>query len=176
MNNITDKEYLALCEQLLNEQYGGSDDDSIDKIPDSSWIPAVPEIKQKMIAASSQGIVDLTTTKKDKILDAIYKCSNVKVGTFSLKISTYRGLPGTKGMGNLGASMDFSLMEERLKTPSGRPCRMTYRVKITEDKRFHGRPWLKYFVVDGYASRMPVETIVEFIRWLQVMQKLPAFL
>lgn len=174
MNPISKEEYIALLEQLADEQYG---DDSTPEltIQEESWIPAEPYAKERMKAASVNGTIDVTKFRKDKIQEALYKCVNIKIGIFLIRIEGYHGYPDKLGKGT-NLTMDIAIWEEKYTTPTGNPCKMTYRVDFFKDNRFYNRPWLNYFNTYGKAHNMPVETVVEVIRWLQAIKRMTAFL
>lgn len=176
MGHVTKEEYLRLVEQYANEQYGSDVSDEY-TISEDAWIPAVSEIKEKMAKAlnSRSGCVDLTSVRKDKIREALYKCSTVKIGAFLIKIDEYWGEPDKYGKGD-NLNMDLSIWEERYRTPSGNPCRMTYRMNLHQDSRFTARPWLPLFNKSGTAYQVPVDTVVEIVKWMQAIKKMSAFL
>lgn len=164
------EEYIALCQKMLDEQYG-NDEDDYDTVDMNAWIPSESEAKEKMIAASINGIIDLTKTKKSDIATNLFKCTNLKIGNFSIKITRYSGSPSKDGV---GLTFDISIFEETSKTPSGNPCKMTYKVDILKDSRFTGRQWISYF--NKYnGSNIPTSVLVDIIRFLQVVHRLPAF-
>lgn len=67
-------------------------------------------------------------------------------------------------------------MERRFRTPSGNPCNMDYRINLHKDNRFTNRPWLNEFGPQGEADDVPIETVVDIIRWLQALKRMNAFL
>lgn len=170
MSSFTKREYLDLVQKLVDRQY----DDAVDNydIEQMEWIPSEPEIKQKIHQANNAGTIDLTHVKSSKIKEEILKCSNLRVGAFKVRVVRYNGVPSKNG-----AQMALSLKvwEERNQTPSGMQCQMDYPMHFNKDNRFDGRPWLKYFQ-DNTAHNVPIDTVVEIVRWLQAVHKLTAFL
>lgn len=177
MTSISKEEYLKLLEDLANDQYGNDDVSEDTYIPDEAWIPAESEAKAKIRLHSMHGMVDVTGYRKDKIRDALYKCMNIKVGDFLIKIDTYHGYPDKFGHGS-NLTMDIEVWEKRYRTPSGAPCNMDFRIDWSKDNRFFGRKWLHYFSngTSSSASDVPVETIVEIVRWMQAIKRMTAFL
>lgn len=171
MKSFTDQEYLALIQQLVDQQY----DDAIDDydIAKMEWAPAEPEIKKKLEQPNYAGMIDLTTVKSGKIKEEIMKCANIKVGAFKIVVGRHNLVPSQQG-GKI--AFDLEVREEKSKTPSGMPCRVDYRVDLSKDSRFRGRPWLKYFMGNGVATNVPVDTVVDIVRWMQAIKKLTAFL
>lgn len=172
MNPISKEDYLKLLEEIADEQYDESDD--VPSISDDSWIWSEPPIKEKIKFQNLHGIVDVTKYRKDKIQEALYKCMNIQVGTFLIKIDTYHGYPDKKGKG-VDLTMDIETWEKRFKTPSGNPCNMDFRVDLSTDNRFTGRPWLTFFSGSS-ARKVPVDTVVEIVRWMQAIKRMTAFL
>jgi len=171
MKSFTDQEYLELIQKLVEEQYNDAVDDyNIDKM---EWIPSEPEIKQKIHRASTSGMIDLTNVKSNKLKEELLKCTNLKVGSFKVRIKRYNGVPSQQGM---QMTVDMEVWEERTKTPSGRPCKIDYPMIFHKDTRFKGRPWLKYFNQGNFGSNVPIDTAVEIVRWMQALKKLTAFL
>jgi hypothetical protein len=73
--------------------------------------------------------------------------------------------------------MNISIFEMKNTTPiSGAPCKMQYRANFHKDNRFKGKPWLELFSKFGTADNVPTETVVDIIKWLQVIQKIGVFL
>lgn len=177
--NISKEEYLQLIEQYANEQYGGEQDlsDTYD-ISEDAWMPAESPNKENMLRAlnsNRSGSADLTNVRKDKIQEALYKCTNIKVDSFLVRIERYSGEPDKFGKG-VNLTMDISIWEERYKTPSGNPCRLTCRMNLHKDDRFENRPWLHQFSQAGTACDIPVETVVDIIKWMQAIKRMSAFL
>ena len=170
MKSLSDQDYLRLLQKLTDQQY----DDAIDDydINKMEWIPSEPEVKEK-IKASTWGMIDLTNVKSNKIREEIQKCTNLKVGPYKIRVSRYHGVPS-----QLGAQicLDLEVMEERTHTPSGMPCRIDYRMDFTKDSRFKKCHWVKYFDTSGCANNIPLDTVVEIVRWMQISKKLSAFL
>lgn len=169
MKSLSDQDYIRLLQQLTEQQY----DDAIDDydINKMEWIPAEAEIKKKLESLNHHGMIDLTTVKSSKLKEEIKKCANLRVGTFKIMLTHIHPNPIN---GDIG--YDLHIKEECTKTPSGMPCRIDYRADISKDSRFKGRPWLKYFKGEGYASNVPIDTVVEIVRWMQVVKKLSAFI
>ena len=171
MSSFTNQEFLDLIQKLVDEQY----DDAIDTydIDQMEWIPAEPDIKEKIHEANNAATIDLTHVKSNKIKEEILKFSNLRVGAFKIRITRYNGVPSKDG-----AQMALSMKawEERTQTPSGMACRMDYPMIFAKDDRFNGRTWLKYFGQDNTAHNVPIDTVVEIVRWLQGIHKLTAFL
>lgn len=174
MKSLTDAEYLELCLKLVDEQY----DDAIDEydISKMEWMPAEPEIKSRIPEQNTWGTMDLTNVLSTKLKEEILKFSNLKVGTFKIKISRYNGVPSQEGA---KLCMDLEVKEAKTHTPNGVPCGpggVEYAIDLYKDTRFKNRPWLKYFNNSGHAHNVPVDTVVEIVRWLQALKKLTAFL
>jgi hypothetical protein len=170
MSELTNEEYLALCQKLVDQQY----DDAVDDydISKMEWIPAESEAKERMIKVNNNGMIDLTHVRSTKIKEEIFKCGNLKVGDFKIIISHYSGVPSQEGA-NLTCNLRF--MGHQSKTMNGMPCNMDSFVNIAKDNRFFGRPWLKYFHGSN-ADNVPIDTVVDIIRWMQAIKKLTAFL
>lgn len=166
--NISKEDYLKLLQDLANEQYDSEDKPEV--IPDDTWIPADPPAKERMKNISFSGVVDATNLRKDQVKSALARASNIKVGAFLIRINDYCGKdPLQKGI------LSFEIYERRTRTPTGNPCNMDYPADLSADDRFHGRPWLSYF--SGASARdVPIDTIIDIVRWMQAVKKLSAFL
>jgi hypothetical protein len=169
--NITKEDYLKLLEEMSNNE---EDLDNSPPIEDESWIWADPPVKDKIKISNYHGVIDATKFKKEEIQDALYKCMNIQIGNFLLKIDKYHGFPDTHGNGS-NLTLDIQTWEKKYRTPSGNPCNMDFRVDLSKDDRFANRPWINLF--NGcYGSKVPVETVVEIVRWLQAIKRMTAFL
>ena len=169
MKSFTNEAYLALCQKLLEEQYDEALDDY--NIEEMEWMPSESEGKKKREKANTSGMIDLTEVKSNTIKPQLFKCTNLKVGLFKLRIGHCNDdEPDDK------AAFSIEAWEERHKTPNGMPCKIDFPMIFAKDSRFRDRPWLKHFGSGSIAYRVPADTLVEIIRWLQVVKKLSAFL
>jgi hypothetical protein len=178
MTFISKEEYLKLIESAQIDEEDTMDDYS--NIPESAWIPAESPAKDQMNrarAANSHGVIDVLKYKKEQIKDALYKCINLQVGEFIIHVEEYHGRPNIKKTAPLAElTMDVSIMQERYQTPSGAPCKMAYKMDFFRDNRFATRPWLTYFNSNGAAHNIPVDTVVDIVRWMQALRRMNAFL
>jgi hypothetical protein len=168
MSTISKEDYLKLLEELDRE-----DDMDTHPIPEDAWIPSEPPVKMKL--SNSAIVIDILDYKKNKIKEALYKSTNLRIGKYLIKIHSYHGKPDKKGDGT-GFTMDIEVWETSYTTPSGAPCKMDYNKNFHKDNRFAGKPWLSYFTIGGWACDIPADTVVDVIRWIQTIQKLSAFL
>lgn len=176
MKFLSKEEYLRLIESVDADSEGYDELDNYD-IPEA-WIPATSPNKEKMEcarAASAHGIIDVLKYRKEQIRDAIYKCMNLRVGEFIIHIKRYNGHPKDKQLhGPL--TLDINVMQEKYKTPSGAPCKMSYRFDFFQDNRFTNCKWISLFDSGGNARDIPIETVVEIVRWMQALRRMNAFL
>lgn len=170
-NKYSYEDFMKLMQQAIDSF---NKTDEIDNLPDETiemedvYVPPpITEHKPNTI-----GSIDLTKYKKDKIRDALLKCANLRVGNFTVIISRYYGMPKDEA----GMSMNIRIMEDKTKTPTGNPCRMTYDIDVFKDTRFKDRAWRSYFKSGSSGYNIPEQTVVEVIRWLQALTKLAAFL
>ena len=173
MGTFTKEEFLRLVEQLTDQQYG--DEIEPQEPEEIVWMPADPPAKEKIRMPSDAGVIDLTKCKKDKIQESLYKCTTLKVGHFTIKITKYHGLPNKNGKSQ-DLKVDLSFWHEVYHTPSGAPCKMTYRLDVAKDNRFSNRPWLSYLSGSTGVKNVPIETAVEIVRWFQGVIRMTAFL
>lgn len=174
MSTISKEDYLKLLEELSRDEDNPYDIETY-PIPEEAWMPAESHAKEKMKIVNHSGTIDILNYKKNKIQEALYKCMSMKIGRYLLKINEYHGIPNKKGE-TADLKMDIAVWEMKFTTPSGAPCRMEYRMNFHKDSRFATRPWLNLFSASGMADDVPVETVVDIIKWLQVIQKIGAFL
>ena len=149
-------------------------------VPDSAWIPAESPAKEKMNlrrAADATGVIDVLKYKKPQIREALYRSINLQVGEFIIHVDEYHGRPAIKKMPpQAELTMDIQVMQEKYKTPSGAPCKMTYKMDFFKDNRFAECPWISYFTFKGAAHNIPMETVVNIVKHMQIIQRLNAFL
>jgi hypothetical protein len=175
MTSISKDEYQRYLEELTDQQYADNDDADFYSPPEEAWIPAESEAKERMNFVNRNGSIDVTKFRKEKIQEALYKCINIVCGVFLIRINKYHGSPDKFGKGT-NLSMDISLAETKFKTATGQPCNMQFRMNLTNDNRFTNRPWLHYFSAYGRGTNVPVEVVVDIIRWLQALKRMNAFL
>lgn len=164
------KDHLKYLQQLTDRQYSYYDEEEEDNTPDDSWIWAEPPAKEKMKNIIFNGIVDATALRKEQIKGALSQAKNIQVGEFTLRMSSYYGKDPIE-QGNLS----FSVYKKQFKTATGQPCNMDMKFDLTQDNRFTGRPWLTYFK-GAWARDMPIDTVVEVVRWMQGIRRMKAFL
>lgn len=171
MKSFTDQEYMELCQKLVDQQY---DTDAFDdhNIDDIEWMPAESPAKEKMLKINHNGMMDLTHVHSSKIREEIFKCGNLKVGDFKIIIDHYSGVPSQEGA---KLSCSLQVLGHQSRTMNGMPCNMDNGIDLKRDNRFNGRPWLKYFT-GSYAYNVPIDTVVDIVRWLQAIKKMTAFL
>ena len=176
MTFLNKEEYL----KLIEEAYSNEDDVDNYDIPDSSWMPSESPAKARMErarAASNHGIIDVLKYKKEQIQEALYQHVNLRVGEFLIHIDEYHGLPSIKKMPpHAQLTMDIVIMQEKNRTPSGAPCKMHFKMDFFKDNRFTNKSWISYFTSSGKAHNIPVETVVDIIRWMQALRRMNAFL
>ena len=167
MSSFNDKEYIKLLESLIDQQY----DDTIDDydIEKMEWIPSEPE--KKVHNYSTTGQLDLTNVKYNNIKDEILKCVNLKVGKFKIRISKYNGVPDQLGP---QITINMKVWEEHFEKSNG--SRMDRTIKFDTDSRFSNRPWIMYFDKRNYLSKVPIDTAVDIVRWLQAITRMTAFI
>ena len=169
------RQYLDLCQQLAEEQYD-TFDDVVEDVGEMEWIPAEPEAKIKMERyrdTSGSGMIDLTGVKSSQIKDQLFKGTFFRVGAFKIKITRYNAVPSKDGS---QLTMDVAIWEEKFFTPSGRPCKMDYPLAPDRDERFSAKAWArKYFAGSSSACNMPIDAVVEVIKWLGAVKKIGAF-
>jgi hypothetical protein len=168
MNKHSYEDFLKLMQQAIDSYH--DDDDPIDEvemIPEKEYEHEPPKF-----IPNERGMIDLTKFKKDKIQEQLFKCTNLKVGKFTVIIKKYYGMP-TEDKSNV--TVDISIMELKLKTITGNPCKMDLTINISKDKRFKDCGFLQYFTGNSYGNNVPVIIVVDLIRWLQAITKLMAF-
>lgn len=174
MKTLSKEDYLKLLEELSNESDQEIDDISVIDNLDITWMPSESAAKAKMLKnLQFNGTADATHMKKAQIKEAIAKSKNLQVGHFSIKI---RGFYVSEKQSN--SFMHLDIYERRTKTATGQPCNMDYKLDVMGDKRFIGRPWLNLFNNNrqGTATNVPIDTVVEIVKWLQALKKLAVFL
>lgn len=160
MKSFNQQEYLALVQQLTDLQYQDDEPEAIA----TEWIPSTSPLKEKVLGSISNKIIDLTDIKSVDIKNLISQSTRFKIGLYTLQIKINAS----------SKSGSISIWEEKSKTPNGMPCKVDYPLAIKRDTRFANCQWSKHF--GGHcAYNVPVDVIVEIIRWLQVSLKISAF-
>lgn len=164
------KDYLKYLQYLTTQQYDYSEEPEADTTPDNAWIWAEPPAKEKMKNIVFNGMVDAINLRKEQIKGALGQARNIQVGEFTIRMSSYYGKEPLKE-GNLS----FTVFKKQYKTATGQPCNMDMKYDLAKDNRFTGRPWLSYF--QGCMGRdVPIDTMVEIVRWMQALKRMTAFL
>lgn len=173
MSNFSKEDYLKMLEAMANQQYDEPEESVVNDVPDNAWIWGSSPLKEKLMFAKLHSTTDATNLHRDQIKKAVQNTRNIQVGHFSIKI---KGYYQSEKLGN--DFMHIDVYERRSKTASGMPCNMDYKAELVDDKRFANRPWLTYFSKDspGTAKNVPIDTVVDIIKWLQALKKLTVFL
>ncbi len=166
MEKFSPEEFLKLLQDIINEQ---EDDDTYrrDEVITNDYLNQY-EPPSKKFQVNDAGILDLTKCKRENIEEELFKCTNIKVGNFTFKIKKY-------SMTTDPLTMDIRIFEDKTRTPSGNPCKMTYPVNIKTDTRFKESYWSPLFTAQNSAFNVPVETAIDIIKWLQAASKFVAF-
>ncbi len=172
MKSFTNDDFLRLVEELTERQYGL---DSSDEESEHYWMPADALAKDKIKKPGEGGSIDITKIRKEDIQDMLYKHTNFKIGVFLIRITKYHSYP-VKNKASTDLKMDLAFWHEVTKTPTGAPCKMTYRFDIGKDNRFSNRSWLSYLTSKAIMKDVPVETVVDIFRWFQALHRMTAFL
>lgn len=169
---ISKEDYIKLLESIVKEQYGdNSEDEDIEFVPFTEEI----EIKERFQPPNPNTFIDLTNLKKDRIIPSIMKFSNLRICKFLIKITDYN----TGEILNTGTPkwVSFTLYEEQLKKHIGNVNNMWVQIRPQEDDRFENRPWLSYFYKNSWTAKdMPLETVMDVVRWIRAIDKMKAFL
>lgn len=166
MTYYTKEEYLKLVSRLMEDH---DSDDPEDKDP---WIPAISNIKDKMInARANSNSIDLSNASKQEIMVGVKIYNNIKIEKFSIKMHSH--------MDADKRTFDIWIYEESDKSLNGAPGKMIYKINLGKDDRFSDRPWLNYFYNNTITSRgiaVPEEVVCDIVRWLQAINRMKAFL
>ena len=161
---MTKQEWFKLIQELYAIENGAEIEASIDC---NSWIPVDPPAKE--LIKPPIGSVDALNLKRDAIEKAIITCQQVSVGNFLLLIKD-------KQENNKSFDYNVILYETIYKTANNIPCNIKTKTNIAKDSRFEGRPWRNLFNQFGSKANIPGKTLVDVIKYLQAIEKMPAFL
>jgi len=170
---ISMEEFLKLIKEVMEEEENLKEDDE-------AWIPSTSKILEKYnkskknLSSNKSGSIDVTNMKKDEILKYIKIRNEFKVGDFIIHVSD----------GSKEDHVNIHILENQRKTASGFPCNMLVKKDVIKDKRFSSCPWISYFYYNckyGKTSRrtaidVPVEEIINIIKWVKAINKMTAFL
>lgn len=170
MSNMSKEEYLQLINKLLEEDLFDEEENFLDPSA-GHWIPAESTLKNKIPTKIQNGIINLTNIKKDKIKQHIFNSDTFIVDNYIIKIEWL-----SCDINYNNRKINILIFEEKFKTPSGAPCRMTYKVNLRKDARFTNCPWLNKLTPSGHIlANTNIDSFTEVIRWLQIAKKLNAF-
>lgn len=167
MKNFDKDEFLELINKLLKDQYGTMDEE---QIPDNAWLPSESPFKQKLISPNYSTVIDLTDCKSSELYNTISsKLSNIKVGNFIIRISKcHYHINKLEGI-------NLYLHEEKKTTHLGKMSKITSKIDIHNDIRFNKCIWISYFNSSRLGESIPLNTLVDIVRWLQGLNRLSAF-
>jgi hypothetical protein len=160
VKNFSKEEYLKLIQELLDNQYDNEEEDNSLFV----WLPAESEIKEKIkIKELNNGFIDGTNVKSIEFKKLLTLNGNVRFGLFMIV--------RTSKMQCNGSIITNLYIYEDHKANSN----ISSKVDVIKDSRFISRVWKKYFNSYKEGVDIPIDTVVEIARYLQVLQKLAAF-
>lgn len=162
---------MEFIKKVLREE-----EDEFNDVGEGSWIPGEPINKPPEIYSAT----NITNAKKSDMLKAIRTNKRFTIGDFVVIIdnSTHKE-----------NHVNMKIMQQVYKTATDKPCNMLVMLDITEDVRFSGCDWAKYFGKNlaqkstffgstnpRAGTNIPEEKIIDILRYLQAANKLKAFL
>lgn len=167
---ISKEEYWKMIEQVLKEQ---DEEDKAEFIDCDAWIPAESDNKKSVIN-SLYGSINATNLKREEIRRAIKKHNYFDVGNFTLFVK-YSDNVDEKYPTYI---YNVTLYETKRTTASGKPCNMKYKIVGEQDTRFANCPWKTHFTkyVMQHKKNITENDLIDMIKWLQAITKIPAFL
>lgn len=127
-----------------------------------------------MLLSKKTRSIDVTNMKKNEIMSYINTRSEFTIGNFIVHVDE----------GDKEDHVNIHILENQYKTASGFPCNMLVKKDIVADKRFSSCPWLPYFyhnskygsVPRKTAYDVPIDEIINIIKWIKAINKMTAFL
>lgn len=175
---ISMEEFAKLIKEIVEEEEQDLkySDEYFEK---SASTPSVYEILEKMGKSTKKvvqlsnksGSIDVTNMKKEEISRYLNTRNEFKVGDFIIHVDN----------GSKENHINIHILETQRKTASGFPCNMLVKKDVIHDKRFASCPWLSYFygnygVTRKTAYDIPVEELMNIIKWVKAINKMTAFL
>ena len=170
MNGLSNEEYLELITRLTKEQYDDAEPMAQPDPFERGLRQLERAVKAKLkIPANSQYKIDASDFKLDQIKPILTQTDKIQVNNFTVDVIS-------RPLSDKGEyQLNILIWEKRFKTPSGNPCNIDYRILVNKDKRFATRKWAEFFK-GSYSGVVSVDTVVDIIRWMQMLKRLPAFL
>lgn len=161
--------FLDIAKKLTEEQYGEDNKYECfqDVLDDEAYTLSSPVVMEKQPIFNVNGITDLTKVKSANLATEIKKAGNLQIGKFLIKIKRYAGQ--YEQAKNRTGFLDINIFEEKNKIHK--------KINVNKDSRFKDVPWSEHFKDEVNAgNQIPFDTVVEIVRWLQVIDKLVAFI
>jgi len=118
-------------------------------------------------------IIDLTECNKEKIESAICNFQNYKIDNFLIKIKKYAASLDSSSK----LMVDVEIYEEIESIAyNSEDCKVLQKIDVANDLRFNNQHWYIYFNKFKMGVRMPLEVLVEMLRWCQALIKMRVFL
>jgi len=171
---MTKEEYL----RLIYEAYTRDNEDEKEEY---AWIPAESELKekiQKLIKPS--GDINATNIKKAELSKIINKYNRITIGEFMIYIKSIVNPTDNPNIVKEATTIsevsiyNIVIYENKRVTPSGMPCNIQVKLNIAKDNRFQNVKWNKGFSQFGGSTTS--NNLVNLIKWMQAITKIPAFL
>ena len=174
MRNFTEQEFIDLVNYLNDRRYDYEEEEMAYDYGVYEDIDPVITIKKKSLIVQNNTWIDLTNANREKIRDSLFKFMGLKIGNYTIRIRNYNGK--TCSEEDIALGMSITVYHDVFMTPLGCPCNMTLPLNVCKDKKFAELSWIGYFSDGGHGTEIPVETMVEIIRYFQVIDKLSSFI
>lgn len=159
MKTFTQKDFLDMCHEVQNQKS--------DKLED--FLTMCQDIQDyqygKVENETDNEMVDITNTKSNDIKNQLIESNTLRVGNFVVEVEYFDN----------DSTVSMTIKEFSFRTPAGFACKMQQNFSLEDDNRFSGKTWLKSFKYNR-SCRIPINTAIEIIRWLQAINKLALFL
>ena len=173
MTTFTEQEFIDLVNYLNDRRYDYEEEESTYDYGFYDDNDPVISVKKKSLIVQSNTWIDLSKATREEIRDSLFKFMGLKIGNYTIRIRNYNGKSNDDQDIALGVSI--TVYHDVFMTPLGHPCNMTLPLNVSKDKRFVGAAWLSYFSDGAHGTEIPVDTMVEIVRYFQVIDKLSSF-
>ena len=148
-SKINKSDYLAMIHDAYEAAYGQ------DEKVVFSETPQAIAAKERLLNAAKRNITDMSAMSRDEILEKLPSSCWITINRFVVQIYAM-----DKNLMSLSISEEVSKIHRKLD-----PKR---------DMRFDQAEWREFFA-SKMAVRMPLERVVEMVRWLQSISRVVSF-
>jgi hypothetical protein len=155
MSKIDEKEYLTMVQEAYNQAYGAEENVFSERIVFSESELSLAA-KERLLNSARRNIIDMTKMKRKEMAEKLSSARWITINNFVVQIYKVEN-----GLFTLAVSEEKNKIHRKLDSK--------------RDNQFDQALEWREFFQSKVAVRIPLERVVEMIRWIQGISKITPF-